>query len=47
MEILATVLKYGFAVILLAEVGLILRALWQIAVEKARPAQAQPPATEE
>jgi hypothetical protein len=42
MDIVITVLRYGFAVALLVEAALVGRALFRLAVEKARPAKPAP-----
>jgi hypothetical protein len=42
MEIVLAVLRYGFAVALVIEAALVSRALFRLAVEKARPAEPAP-----
>jgi hypothetical protein len=42
MDIVIGVLRYGFAAVLVVEAALVGRALFRLAVEKARPAEAAP-----
>lgn len=42
MDILLAVLRYGFAVALVVEAVIVGRALFRLAVEKARPADSAP-----
>jgi hypothetical protein len=42
MDILLAVLRYGFAAVLVVEAALVGRALFSLAVEKARPAEPGP-----
>jgi hypothetical protein len=44
MELIGFILKYGFVVALTVEAVLVGRALWRLAVDKARPAE--PPVKE-
>jgi len=47
METLVPVVKYVFVIAFTVEIALILRALFQLARDKARDAQAPAPAAEE
>ena len=47
MEVVAVVLKYGFALVLLAEVVVIIHALVALAREKAAPPVTAPAGAEE